>query len=232
MKIIIIEDHAMVAESLRLMISYLWEGSEVTRTDDPTELFRLIDQGESYDLILTDLYMPKMDGITLIKKLHKRNIQTPKVVISATTNLSMIKKAFDTGISGFIPKEYSCEQLVSILKDILSGTKYIPSSIKTAIDQSSNSGSDASQHHRLKKLGITKKQVAVLKLMVTGQTNFQIAKEIGISESTVKYHVKGIFNGFGVNNRFNCIEYAKQYGFGLAPAILPQFKNLQFSDNP
>jgi len=87
MKIGVVDDHKMFSDSLSLTFHCLLKGSETSSFYDPEEFLDSIDQGSTFDLLVVDMHMPKMDGLSLLQALQARGIKTPVVILSATDNI-------------------------------------------------------------------------------------------------------------------------------------------------
>jgi len=138
MKICIVDDHKMVNEALCMMLTFLLKRSELTSFTDPCQFLSAINQEVKFDIILLDMNMPKMDGLTVLNSLKISNIKAPILMFSASSDLKKIQQALDLGAAGFISKEGNCQQLAAILPSLIEGKLYLPETLKMALKQLSN----------------------------------------------------------------------------------------------
>ncbi len=215
MKIGVVDDHKMFSDSLSLTFHCLLKGSETSSFYDPEEFLDSIDQGSTFDLLVVDMHMPKMDGLSLLQALQARGIKTPVVILSATDNIQEINKVWNQGAAAFISKTGSCRELVEILKQVLKGERYLSDPLQKSIPQLKKCSRTEQDQKTLNHLGITKKQLSVLKLIVKGHSNSQVASVMNVSECTVKSHASAIYRSVGVRNRCGCIAHVRNLNLGL-----------------
>lgn len=214
LNILLVDDHRLVADAMALMLKDLADNVSVTVCHTSQRALTLLDEGNGFDLILSDLYMPGIDGLGFLHGLRSRNISAPIVIVSSTENPRMANAALKQGANGFIQKSLPGKEMLAALKKIISGDTYYPvgfgssgfDSVKGSdMGLPDNLGSDsASLHEKEQKLG--PRQIEVLQLMAAGNSNKQIAQLLEISEATVKYHTSLLFKALSVHNRTSCIR--------------------------
>lgn len=214
MNILVVDDHQLFLDGFRYILKNLGTHVIVSSAVNAEIAIDIINGDQDFDLILIDLNMPGMDGISILKRFQKSNLSLPVVVISAEENPRVIKSALDSGALGFIPKSASSEEMLSILKKIIEGQVYVPKDIQ---EQINNLGTrrppkQAQQNKSLKNSGISKRQYEVLQLLARGYSNKQIASTLFLTEHTVKAHVSGLFNALKTRNRTECVQLAQLQG--------------------
>lgn len=212
MNILMVEDHRLVADAMKVMLSEIDASINITACYSTQHALSIIDSGKRFDLILTDLFMPGIDGIGLLVGLKNRRKRLPVVVISGSDDDKLIRTAMDQGACGFIPKTLPGGEMIAGLKHVLSGGRFFPERF-AIYDQQLRSG-DRSSTLNQNANGIRpgQKQLQVLQLMADGNSNKQISQIVGISEATVKYHTSQLFKLLGVKNRTSCVREAQQRG--------------------
>jgi DNA-binding NarL/FixJ family response regulator len=193
LKILVVEDHALVREGLLQTLRGLEEGVEAVGAQDADDALRWLDAGEDYDLILLDLMLPGTHGMGFLGVLRKRFPAIPVVILSAMDDADTVGRAMKQGASGFVPKSSSSQVLIDGLRQVLDGEIYLPDKLRDRQGTRSRSGSD--------RYGLTPGQVRVLELLTQGKTNRQIADLLGLTEGTVKIHVSAILRALNVTNR-------------------------------
>ncbi|MFK8066748.1 MAG: response regulator [Gammaproteobacteria bacterium] len=208
MKLLLVEDHLYVSESLQLLLERTVELSTATSC---MEALELIKNESHYDLILLDMGLPDSDGQSLLQFFQHHDYFPPVLIITGKDNVSdTIRMAKSMGAKGFYHKSKSPALLLEAIDKLLLGEESWPvgSVIETlAIDEKI---ANLAKH-----LGITSRQLDVLKLLDEGLQNKQIAEKLSISESTVKTHIKALYNVLGAKTRSGCVKTARQLGLFL-----------------
>jgi DNA-binding NarL/FixJ family response regulator len=182
LKILIADDHSLVRDGLRIALSELPVPAEIVEAADANEVHRAMADNPDINLVILDLHMPGANKLELLKLLCNAHPDIPVVVLSATENRHTMQRAIEHGAAGFIPKSCANSVLLSALQLVLSGAVYIPSEM-------------------LANEAFTGRQMDVLELLASGHSNKVIARELGVSEHTVKIHLSAIFRILGVSNR-------------------------------
>lgn len=205
MNILVVDDHQLFIDGLHLLLKELCDSVEVTQATRADQAIILLESGTAYDLVLVDLAMPDMGGLSIIQRMHERGIWLPLVVVSAEENIRTIKAALDLGALGFIPKSFSGAQMLAALQTILAGNTSVPLAIAQQVR--------AVKVRRTERAGnLTKRQQQVLDLLAQGHGNRQIAETLYLTEHTVKAHVGALFIELNAKNRTDCVQIAKQQG--------------------
>lgn len=203
LKILIADDHELFLDGLRLVLSDLDSEITVDTASNHHELQQKADGKTAYDLILTDLAMPGMPWHESLRRLKENNPDTPIVVLSAVTEPENVLQAVDIGASGFIPKTSSNKIILSALHLILAGGLYLPSELLSL----QNKPEDTAVKGIL-----TPRQLDVLRLIGQGKPNKIIARELDLSEGTVKLHVTAILKALNVINRTGAVIAGRNLG--------------------
>ncbi len=218
MKILLVEDHRLVADAMQVMLKEIEPEIEVTACYSTQHALSVVDEGHMYGLVITDLFMPGIDGIGLIVGLRNRHNKMPIVVVSGSDDDKYIRAAIDQGASGFIPKTLPGAEMIAGLKQVMNGGQCFPerfsgSNTHTLSDADALAANDRTINRsssQIQRPG--EKQMQVLQLMADGNSNKQISQIVGISEATVKYHTSQLFKLFSVKNRTSCVREAQQRG--------------------
>ena len=212
MNILMVEDHRLVADAMKSMLSEIDTNIAVTACYSTQHALSIIDSGRRFELILTDLFMPGIDGIGLMVGLRSRGKRMPVVVISGTADDKFVRTAMEHGASGFIPKTLPGVEMISGLKQVLAGGRFFPERFIAYDLELQNGDRRPAVGQNANALRPGQKQLQVLQLMADGNSNKQISQIVGISEATVKYHTSQLFKLLGVKNRTSCVREAQQRG--------------------
>jgi len=157
---------------------------------------------DNVELIFLDLNMPGMDGFSGLVALRNAVPSVPIIMVSASEDVGTIREAITCGASGFMPKSLSKDGMVSAVRHVLEGGVFIPNLTGNQTERQA-SPADAILAESISQL--THQQRIVLQRLVGGQSNKQIAYELGIVESTVKAHVSAILRKLCVHSRTQAV---------------------------
>jgi DNA-binding NarL/FixJ family response regulator len=199
MKILIVEDHALVREGLLTTLKTLGRGVQTIGVADANAAIACLEQ-EDIDLMLLDLMLPGTKGQTFLPVVRRRFGTVPVVVLSALDDADTVAGVMKSGASGFISKAASSKELLSALEKVLAGEIYVPPAMREAISRSSSAKADGG-NGVAQRFGLTPAQERVLQHLAEGSSNRQIADVLGLTEGTVKIHVSAIIKALKVTNR-------------------------------
>jgi DNA-binding NarL/FixJ family response regulator len=223
-KILIVDDHPLIREALRHVLTLLDDTLELIEAQTCAEAMAVVADNVALDLVLLDLGLPDADGMTALTLMRDRYPATPVVVLSATEQASIVTRAIDAGAMGFIPKTSSNQLLLNALRLVLSGGVYLPVEV---LHQPHDAPAPAVKHAGAagtsgktttpRDLGLTARQAEVLGLMVQGKPNKLICRDLNLAEGTVKIHVTAILKALGVINRTQAVIAVGRLGWQLNP---------------
>lgn len=212
MNILLVEDHRLVADAMQVMLKEINPSSDVTACYSTQHALSLLDAGQKFDLVLTDLLMPGIDGIGLLIGVKNRDKSLPVVVISGSDVDAHVQLALANGASGFIVKTLPAAELVAGLKIVTDGGTFFPERFINSGPSSLQPDSRAAAKTGFPDIQLGRKQLNVLQLMADGNSNKQISQIVGITEATVKYHTSQLFKQLDVKNRTSCVREAQRRG--------------------
>jgi DNA-binding NarL/FixJ family response regulator len=207
MKVLIVDDHALIRDALARVLTSLDATLAITEAADPRTAFALIESESDFDLVLLDLALPGMDGLTALQALRTARPALSVVVVSASADRESVQRALDHGALGFIPKSSSNDVMKSALRLILAGGIYVPPQILGRSDPTLQPiESPASGRTRTPAdIGLTARQAQILALMMKGKSNKLICRELDLAESTVKNQVTAILKALNVTSRTQAV---------------------------
>ena len=212
LKLLVVEDHALVREGLARLLTQVEPETEVRECADFETALDILDEEGDCDLLLLDLALPGIDGFVGLDILRRRYPAMPVVVVSAFDDVPTITRVINLGASGFIPKAFSGERLLSAVRDVLSGQIFRPLGQPSArLDDETPLPPTKGTVHP-KDIGLTERQTQVLALIVKGLSNRDIADQLDLSEGTVKIHATAVFKTLGVNSRTQAMVAVARYG--------------------
>lgn len=170
-------------------------------------------------LVLMDINMPDVDGITAIQKIRKFNTDVKIIALTGYDDADLIYRTMKVGANGYILKTMASSQLIYAIEEILNGKIYLPTVLASKFfehfQKALNEESDAGINDEDNLLNyLTQREEEVLELLTHGITYKGVASKLFISETTVKTHVNNIFQKLQVNDRTQAVLYALNHGIG------------------
>lgn len=209
---VVADDHPMVRDALALALTRAFPAAKIALAGTFHETQAALESLADVDLVVLDLDMPGMLGMSGLAALRSAYPSVPIAIVSATTNPAAMRQSVEMGAAGFIPKLAAADRFVDAVQAILAGSVWLPDE---ALDQSLT-GRDQDLVQRAAQL--TPQQHRVLSLMVEGMANKLIAYEMQISEPTVKAHVTEILRKLGVSSRTQAVILAQRLAVSPSPA--------------
>jgi DNA-binding NarL/FixJ family response regulator len=203
MKILHADDHPMFREGLRFFLQLL--GPEVTVLEAGNLRAALDKLALEWpvDLMLLDLQMPGVSEIEGFLAIRRAYPTLPVVIVSGVNDPQIIRTLLDGGARGYIPKFTGSEQLMDALRRVLNGEVYVPDAMFLPPSQATGTGESAP---------LTSRQLQILPLLAEGLPNKRIADALGLTEGTVKQHLKDLFRRLNANNRTQAVSEARRLG--------------------
>jgi len=209
MRVIIIDDHALFRDGLKGLLEQ--RNIDVAGVAaDGKEGIELANEIRP-DVILLDLRMPNMGGLDVLPILRKELPTTPVVMLTTSNDESDLIRALRTGAQGYLLKDMEPDELVSALRDIEKGKNVVAADLtdalarmvqgETTLDDDDGPFSD-----------LTPRETEILCLLAEGQSNKLIARNLGISDGTVKLHVKAILRKLNIHSRVEAAVMAVEHG--------------------
>jgi len=207
LKVVIADDHRLILDGIKN--SLLEDGGFeiVGEATSGERVLPLVGQTNP-ELVVLDLRMPGMDGLTCLEQIKKRYPRVKVVILSVSTDERVIESVLARGASAYIVKSVNPVDLPAALRQAVAGTVF------TAIGMPDGEAPNAA-----KAAGLTDRELAILSALARGLSNGQIGKELWIAEQTVKFHLTNIYRKLGVANRTEAARFAYQEGLVTSPLL-------------
>lgn len=208
-RVLVADDHELVGEMLKMTLERdedtqvlavrsfdaAYQAAGTRRSDEPIP----------YDVILLDVRMPGMNGLTGLRRMRELVGKVPVALMSGMLTPAEARQAMNEGAAGFVPKTLPVDELIAAVRKMAAGGRFVPkflmvSEANEAIARREDGASGFD--------GLTPRESDVLKELVQGWTNKQIAQNLGVSEVTVKTHLIGLFRKIGARNRADAVRIA------------------------
>jgi DNA-binding NarL/FixJ family response regulator len=209
LKVLVADDHELMVEAVRLALAQAGDEFEIVATTTRgLQVLPLTAQTQP-DLIVLDLRMPGMDGLTCLELLRQRHPNVKAVVLSGVEDMDVMKSAFSRGAIAFIRKQVDPRDLPSALRQAASGT--VAHAVFGETEQPQVAGHDD--------VGLTEREVAILRALGDGMSNKQIAGQMWLAEQTVKFHLTNLYRKLNVSTRAEAVNAAYRRGLLETPLL-------------
>jgi DNA-binding NarL/FixJ family response regulator len=200
MRVLIADDHNLLRDTLVLFLHSQGD-IETSTAANLADACTLIETEDPYDLVLLDLNMPGMNGLDGLKHAVALGSGQRVALISGEATREIAEQALEAGAAGFVPKTLTAKSMINAVKFMAMGEQYAPLDFMTAVDQTPS-------HPLADKL--TPRELQVLKGLTEGKSNKEIARDLGITEPTVKLHMKTLYRKVGAANRTQAALIARE----------------------
>ena len=211
-KILLVDDHQMVRTGLKLMLEQQKLFDPIITEADNGELALEEILTQSYDLIFLDISIPKIDGISVIKKSIDKGNKTPILVITMHNEDHIVKQVVDAGAHGYLIKNCGIEELTKAINIILSGKYYFCNEASQSLLTKQSRTPTLTKNNNLFFQRLTGREIQVLKFIADEMTNTEIAEKLRISVRTIEGHRAKIIKKLEVKNTAGLIRFSIESG--------------------
>lgn len=197
--VLVIDDHPLYGDALASTLRRAFQDCRVETATTLCDGMEMVGPGFRPDLVMLDLKLPDVTGLSGFLRLRDRMPDTPILVISALTSAELVQALMQEGAAGFLPKEASAQTMQKALCEVSAGRKYLPPEYVRSRRDTSLPPDVHAVSQRIAEL--TPQQTRIMKLICAGKPNKQIAYELSLAEATVKAHITALLRRLGVQNR-------------------------------
>jgi len=202
MRILIADDHDLLRDTLVMFLENAG-GIETEAVGTFNDAIARIDVGPAYDLVLLDYNMPGMNGLVGLKSALVHEGGQRVALMSGEATKKIAEDALEAGAAGFVPKSLPAKSLVNAVKFMAMGEQYAPIDFMTA---------EVAQDGNPLATKLTERELQVLKGLTEGKSNKEIARDLGLTEPTIKLHMKTLYRKVGASNRTQAALIAREAG--------------------
>jgi NarL family two-component system response regulator YdfI len=217
-RVLIADDHLIVREGLRMILGEAADFEVVGEAEDGLQAIELAGQTQP-DVILMDLRMPGLDGLTAIAKIKAQLPEIAIVILTTYNEDELMVRGLQGGAQGFLLKDTDRETLFNTIRAAFRGDTLLQANtLARILPRIETATSPAARPHQADSSGgrfhtiLSQRELEILKLVANGARNKEVANQLNISQSTVKAHLDSIFNKLGVDSRTAAVSIALQYG--------------------
>ncbi len=198
MLILIADDHDLLRDTL---VAFLKAASiDVVTAGDLNQAISAVERSDPFDLVLLDYNMPGMNRLEGLRKMLALPEAPPIALISGEAPRAVVQEAISTGAIGFLPKTMPAKSLVNAVRFMAAGEQFVPLELMAPTEKS---GHPLAQN-------LTRRELQVLQGLTDGKSNKEIARDLDLSEPTVKLHVKNLYRKIGAANRTQAALLARE----------------------
>ncbi len=217
-KVIVVDDKYEHASGVRELVNLENDYEVIANAGNANVAISLIKKYQP-DIVLMDINMPEMDGINAIAEIQKLGLKTRIIVLTAYDDADLIYRAMKVGACGYVLKTMVSAQLIKALDEVSMGKIYLPNVLCSKFfeyfqdfERNGSAKEEDEQEENLLHY-LTNREEEVLSLLLEGSTYKDVARELFISETTVKTHVNNIFQKLQVKEKTQAVLYAINKGF-------------------
>ena len=197
--VLVVDDHALLRTGVANIINQESDLQVIAEAANGLEAVEAYERHRP-DVTLLDLRMPVMEGVEAVRQIRERDPNARVIVLTTYDTDHDIARALKAGAKAYILKDISVDDLINCIHDVLAGKTYLAPAAAAKLAEG------------VTRVQLTPREMATLRLMADGKTNKEIAKELDISERTVKTHLGHLFEKLGVTNRTEAIKVATRRG--------------------
>jgi len=208
-RVVLADDHPVVRAGTRTMLAQNEDIEIVGEAKNADEALQLVIATQP-DVLLLDAVLPGKRTKRLMRTLHEQQPALRILILSAYKDADLVMGLLREGARGYLLKEESMNTIARAIRDVMDGKKIFSTDIIELLQQAALGDKEATDEKRAMAT-LTEREREVLALMVKGMNNAAIAKQLYISERTVKYHIGNIYGKLGVENRTEAVLLALKY---------------------
>jgi DNA-binding NarL/FixJ family response regulator len=199
-RVLIADDHRLMVEGTKQALKQAGDFDVVGEAVNGVQVLPLVRRLKP-DLVLLDLRMPQMDGLTCLAKIRKEFPDMKVAILSVSQDPELIQTALKRGANAYIVKTIDPDDLAGALRQALDGNVFTTAGV-----------TEDPAERAAKDVGLTERELGIVRAVARGLSNEAISKELWVAEQTVKFHLTNIYRKLGVSNRTEAARYAFEHG--------------------
>ena len=203
-KIIIADDHQLFIDGIKSILAKEIDIEVIAEANNGLEVLQLLANEMQPNIILTDIRMPIMDGISLTRNLVKDYPNIKILALSMYDQTSDVIEMLDVGAKGYVTKNVEKKELVSAIHTLIKGDYFFSKNLSQDIKEWFN------KEQKNNSTTLTKREKEILNLLVNGRTSLQMAKQLKLSKYTIDTHRKNIHKKLGIKTNAGLVKFALQ----------------------
>jgi DNA-binding NarL/FixJ family response regulator len=211
-RLLMVDDHAILREGLRALLSYYDDIDVVGEAEDGTQAIAKVNE-LTPDIVLMDIAMPGMNGLDATRTIHQQHPQIRILILTQHEDRQYVLPLLQAGASGFVSKRALGNDLINAIRIVMRGETFLyPSAATTVVDEIRQRGSLAGDGTP----SITPREMEILQYIVSGQTNAEIAATLSLSIKTVEWHRANLMSKLDAHSAADLVRFALQHGLAMS----------------
>lgn len=208
LQVLLAEDHNIVRNGIRMLLETDESIHIVAEAENGRQVLDYFAKELKTDLVLADINMPELDGISLLREMKTVSPDTKIVMLSMHDNEKYVAQAFLEGASGYLLKNVNADELIFALKHVSAGGRYLCSELTMTMLDKMLKNSHHFQPHSRQDIEFSQREIEVLKLIAEGLTNNEMSDKLFISKRTIEGHRQSLIDKTGARNTASLIRFA------------------------
>ena len=204
-KVIIADDHQLFIDGLKSILSKELNISIIAEASNGLELLKLLEADHIPDIIITDIRMPVLDGISATRIISKEYPNIPVLALTMFDQNGDVYEMLEAGAKGYVTKEVNQKELIQAIHTIISGKKYFSKNLSIDYEAWFNTKKNRDR------VILTKREIEILQLIAKGRTTLEIAQQLKLSKFTIDTHRKNIHKKLGIKSNTGLVNYAMKH---------------------
>ena len=200
LKVLVADDHRLMLEAMRASLESEGDIAVVGEAESGANVLPLVGQ-TGPDVVLLDVRMPGLDGLTVLEQLRERYPSVAVVMFSGIDDPALVRAALERGAAAFVLKHVEPRDLAAAVRQVVNGAIFRPLDLLGSIKQEAR-----------EVVGLSKRELSILEALQSGGSNHDIAKELFLAEQTVKFHLTNIYRKLNVTSRTEAVHWAYSHG--------------------
>ena len=211
-KILIADDHAIVAESLGMLIDMQDNYEVIGTVSNGWQALNFIESNH-IDIIIADLHMPLLNGINMTLRLREKSSEVRVIILTMSEEAEDIREGLKAGIHGYVMKSAEKSELLQAIEMVASGQKYFSEKIVNKLAEIPNPENINGQASLDDDSPLTARELEVMRLVLQNKTSQEIGDELSVAVTTIQTHRRNLMKKIGVNNSIGLMQWAIAHGF-------------------
>jgi len=220
LRVVLVDDHALCRNGLTELLQHRGGMEVLAALSDPDQVVDVLGRHRP-DLVVLDLRMPQMDGLALLRRLRTEGVDTPALILTMSDSEADLAAALRAGARGYLLKDMEPEEVITAIERTARGELTVAPSMTLKLAQMLHGGPEKANDRRGLLESLTEREREILDHLARGESNKEIARQLDISNDTVKLHVRHILAKLNLSSRVEAAVFAVESRLGAESRLNP-----------